>query len=149
MSKASQTMLLQQFKQALQQRYPNTLKSHGGTATLSLLAIGLTGCGGGGSTATTSTSTLGGSAVKGPLSNALVFVDLDGDERLDDGEISTTTNADGSYTLSSTDASKLDGQIVVQTTENTVDTSSGEVLSGLTLTAPEGSQIVSPLTTVD
>ena len=148
MSKASHTMLLQQFKQALQQRYPNTLKSHGGAATLSLLAIGLTGCGGGGSTATTSTSTLGGSAVKGPLSNALVFVDLDGDERLDDGEISTTTNADGSYTLSSTDASKLDGQIVVQTTENTVDTSSGEVLSGLTLTAPEGSQIVSPLTTL-
>ena len=148
MSNSSQTMLLQQFKQALQQRYPITLKSHGGTATLSLLAIGLTGCGGGGSTATTSTSTLGGSAVKGPLSNALVFVDLDGDERLDDGEVSTTTNADGSYTLSSTDASKLDGQIVVQTTENTVDTSSGEVLSGLTLTAPEGSQIVSPLTTL-
>ena len=57
-------MLLQQFKQALQQRYPNTLKSHGGAATLSLLAIGLTGCGGGGSTATTSTSTLGGSQLK-------------------------------------------------------------------------------------
>ena len=146
MSNSSQTMLLQQFKHALQQRYPNTLKSHGGAATLSLLAIGLTGCGGGGST--TSTSTLGGSAVKGPLSNALVFVDLDGDGRLDDNEVSTTTNADGSYTLSSTDASKLDGQIVVQTNENTVDTSSGEVLSGLTLTAPEGSQIVSPLTTL-
>ena len=40
MSNSSQTMLLQQFKQALQQRYPNTLKSHGGAAMLSLLAIG-------------------------------------------------------------------------------------------------------------
>jgi len=37
---------------------------------------------------------------------------------------------------------------VVQTNENTIDSSSGEVLSGLTLFAPSGSEVVSPLTTL-
>ena len=145
MSKFNKAALLENIRQELQGRYPSALKSHYGTATLSLLAIGLTGCGGGGST---STSTLGGSVIKGPLANALVFVDLDGDGRLDDDEVSATTNADGSYSLSSSDASKLEGTIVVQTNEDTVDSSSGEVLSGLTLSAPEGSAVVSPLTTL-
>ena len=145
MSKLNKVALLENIRQELQGRYPSALKSHYGTATLSLLAIGLTGCGGGGST---STNTLGGSVIKGPLANALVFVDLDGDGRLDDDEVSATTNSDGSYSLSSSDASKLEGTIVVQTNEDTVDSSSGEVLSGLTLSAPEGSAVVSPLTTL-
>ena len=148
MSKVNKAALLENIRQELQGRYPSALKSHYGTATLSLLAIGLTGCGGGGSTATTSTNTLGGSVIKGPLANALVFVDLDGDGRLDDNEVSATTNSDGSYSLSSSDAAQLEGTIVVQTNEDTVDSSSGEVLAGLTLSAPEGSEVVSPLTTL-
>lgn len=148
MSTQKDSGLLDHIKSSLRARYPTLLKSHAGTATLSLMAIGLTGCGGGGGGANLNTSTLGGTAVKGPLANALVFVDLDGDGQLDSDEISSTTNSDGSYTLSSTDASKLDGEIIVQTNENTIDSSSGEVLSGLTLSAPSGSQVVSPLTTL-
>lgn len=123
------------------------VNSHSSAAVLSLFAIGLTGCGGGGGSNVVS-NTQSGTAVKGPLDGALVFIDLDGDGELDSGELSTTTGSDGSYSFSTADETLLDGQIVVQTNENTVDRSSGEVVNGLTLSAPQDSDVVSPLTTL-
>ena len=41
-----------------------------------------------------------GSVVDAPVSGALVFVDLDGDRELGEGEPSTATSGNGGYTLS-------------------------------------------------
>ena len=86
-----------------------------------------------------------GNIVKGPLSNALVFLDLDGDNVLDANEQSVRTDADGKFTINST-ASNY--KIVALTDESTVDTSSGAILSGVTLSAPQGASVVTPTTTL-
>ena len=86
-----------------------------------------------------------GSVIKGPLENALVFLDYDGDGILGADEPSVRTNADGSF--------EVDGNVegvgfVAQTDSTTVDTSSGEVLDNVVLKAPSGSSVVTPATTI-
>ena len=130
----------------LNDRVGNKLNVHGSTALLILMAFGLTACGG--SSDVQQNYSSGGTAVKGPLSKATVFIDLDNDGVLDSNELSTTTSSTGTYSFSTTNQSLLQGDIVVQTNENTTDASSGETLSGLTLTASEGSTVVSPATTL-
>ena len=90
-------------------------------------------------------SAVTGNIVKGPLSNALVFLDLDGDNVLDANEQSVRTDADGKFTISTTASSY---KIVAITDDSTVDTSSGSVLAGVTLTAPKGAAVVTPTTTL-
>ena len=86
-----------------------------------------------------------GNIVKGPLSNALVFLDLDGDNILDANEQSVRTDANGKFTINTTASSY---KIVALTDDSTVDTSSGSVLAGVTLTAPQGASVVTPTTTL-
>ena len=94
---------------------------------------------------TTSGSAVTGNIVKGPLSNALVFLDLDGDNVLDANEQSIRTDADGKFTINTTASSY---KIVALTDDSTVDTSSGAVLAGVTLSAPKGAAVVTPTTTL-
>ena len=86
-----------------------------------------------------------GAIVKGPLSNALVFLDLDGDGILDDNEVSVRTDSDGSFSIN-TSASAY--TIVALTDETTVDSSSGSTLAGIMLSAPQGAAVVTPTTTL-
>ena len=86
---------------------------------------------------------LSGAVVKGPLSGALVYADSDGDG-IGDGD-PITTASDGSYTVSTTNANAT---IIAMSGPNTIDTSSGEALSGVTLKAPAGSTVVTPATTI-
>ena len=86
-----------------------------------------------------------GHIIKGPLNNALVFLDLDGDKVLDDNEQFIRTDATGGFTINTT---STDYKIVALTDDSTVDTSSGAVLSGVTLTAPKGAAVVTPTTTL-
>ena len=86
---------------------------------------------------------LTGAVVKGPLSGALVYADADGDGVGDGAPI--TTASDGSYTVSTTNANAT---IIAMSGPNTVDTSSGEALTGVTLKAPAGSTVVTPATTI-
>jgi len=139
-------LLAYAVQRQLSKKFAGRLNSHSSMAVLSLMSLGLVGCGG--NSVTQPAFSQGGNAIKGPLSNALVFIDLDGDGELDSDELSTTTGSDGSYNFSTDDASLLEGDIIVKTTTSTIDTSSGEVLAGLTLEAPQGSTIVSPTTTL-
>ena len=82
---------------------------------------------------------------KGPLSNALVFLDLDGDNVLDSNEQSARTDANGNFSINSAASGY---KIVALTDDSTVDASSGATLSGIMLTAPQGAAVVSPTSTL-
>ena len=120
-------------------------------------ALGLVGCGGGGTssstntsisvptTTTPSTSLLTGSVVKGPLKNALVFADYDGDGVFDANEPSTRTNADGSFSLASADPT---AGFVAISDSSTVDSFTGAPMTGVVMKAPAGATVVTPATTL-
>ena len=93
------------------------------------------------------TVSVDGNVVKGPLSNSIVFLDYDRNGQLDPGggEPSIRTGTDGRYTLSTVNKNF---NIVAKTDESTVDASSGVVLSGISLTAPAGATVITPLTTL-
>ena len=100
------------------------------------------GTGGGGG----STPGVSGNAVKGPLQNANVFIDTDGDgvHGTNDSPI-VTTDADGAFTT----AAGFAGDLMVQATADTVDTFAPDTpLDGLVLKAPSGYSVVSPATTL-
>ena len=86
-----------------------------------------------------------GAVIKGPLQDAMVFLDYDGDGVLGADEPSMRTNSDGSFELQGNVAG---ADFVAQTDANTVDTSSGEILDNVVLKAPAGSSVVTPATTI-
>ena len=81
---------------------------------------------------------VGGNAIKGPLQNALVFADLNGNWVLDATENSVRTLADGSFILT---VASTDTNLVVLTDASTIDTSSGVVLDDFVMSAPLGSTV--------
>jgi hypothetical protein len=91
-----------------------------GISPLSLLV--LSACGGGGTS--NFSYLLNGNMHKGPLSDALVFLDYDGDGVLDIGEPSVRTNGSGEFSLTATQESY---SIVGITDSRTIDSSSGSV----------------------
>ena len=108
----------------------------------------LAGCGGGGGGGTPTGPTgisFSGNVVKGPLQNALVFIDYNGDGALSAGEPSTRTFADGSFNLNSTSST---ADIISISDSQTVDSFTGKSVSGVTLRAPAGSTVVTPATTL-
>ena len=86
-----------------------------------------------------------GSVEDGPLQNAIAFLDYNDNGLLDVGEPSARTDATGGYSLTPTQENY---SIVAITDENTIDTVSGAVVSGITLKAPSGSLMVTPTTTL-
>ncbi|HET9427466.1 MAG TPA: calcium-binding protein, partial [Allosphingosinicella sp.] len=81
-----------------------------------------------------------GVVADGLVAGATVFMDADGDGMLDEGEAFTTTAADGSFSFLSPGS----GPIVAIGGVNT-DTGLPNLV---TLTAPEGSSVVNPITTL-
>ena len=84
----------------------------------------------------------GGMAVDGYLSGALVFVDQNGNRQLDPGEISTTTNIQGNFSFSGRE--NFNGVLL---TMGGRDLSTGQFHEGQ-FSAPAGSTVITPLTTV-
>ena len=122
---------------------------------LSLLAVSACGGGGGSSDGGGVTPSpepepvdpisYSGSVIKGPLEKAQVFLDYDGDGDLDDNEPWVLTGSDGGFTL---EGNVPDVGFVAQTSSETVDKSSGEILDNVVLKAPSGSSVVTPATTI-
>lgn len=115
-----------------------------------LALLGLAACNGD-DAASVFGGTSSGLAVKGPLANALAFVDANGNGELDAGETSTRTSdgsdgsAVGSYSLENPDAA----QIVIITDDQTVDSSSGAVLSGIKMIGAADAGVITPLSGID
>ncbi|WP_439103935.1 cadherin domain-containing protein [Celeribacter marinus] len=85
-----------------------------------------------------------GNVVKGPLANALVFADENGDRIHQDSEASARTGSDGGYSIDNPNGYTL----VVTTDENTIDSSSGQIIAGLTMKAGPNAGVITPLTGV-
>ena len=85
------------------------------------------------------TATYSGKAIDGYISGATVFADANENGIYDSGESTTTTDADGNFTL--VDAL---GSLIMS---GGTDISTGQAFQGRLL-APAGSKIVSPLTTL-
>ena len=122
------------------------LKAQG--SLLTLFSLGLVGCGFSSPNVAPSNvpPSVGGTAVKGLLEGAEAFVDTDGDGVWTEGVDSAkaTTAADGTFSIETS----LTGDLVVITNANTVDQSSGQILDGVTLSAPQGYDVVSVATTI-
>jgi VCBS repeat-containing protein len=85
------------------------------------------------------TSSITGNAIDGYIVGATVFADADGDGVLDSGEAFTTTGSNGLFTLTGGS-----GKLILT---GGTDVSTGQAFKG-TLTAPAGSAVVTPLTTL-
>ena len=89
-----------------------------------------------------------GNANKGPLDDALAFLDYDLDGIFDaDSEPSVRTNSEGFFELTG-EAGYENVPIVVLADDRTVDASSGASLSGLVLKAPASAKVVSLASTM-
>ena len=95
-----------------------------------------------------------GKAQKGPLENARAFLDYNDngvwDSATEPGDLTSST---GAYTISETllpsAVQTAAGYSLVVTTDGlTVDTSTGAVLSGVTMSAPTTSSMITPVTTL-
>ena len=114
--------------------------------TLSPLALLLlAACGGGGGGPVSFTRD--GKVIKGPLEGAKAFLDYDGDGEYDSNEPMVRTGSDGSYTLTGS-STYSNATLVAIADDQTVDTSSGVVLSGITLKAPASAEVVSIASTI-
>ena len=131
-----------QTNEAAKSKYERLLKRSTSTAVLVLFAQGLSGCFR--NDGSIDGPSISGVAFDGPLSRAKVFVDANNNNLLDGSEDWTWTNSDGSFTLST----NATGPLVVVGTSETTDASSGASVDGLILTAPTGSSVISPATTV-
>lgn len=86
-----------------------------------------------------------GRVIKGPLAGAIVFYDVNGNGILDAGEPFIRSDANGFFTL---DANVANSSIYVSTDNATTDTITGKVVSGITMSAPAGASVVTPITTL-
>ena len=126
---------------------------------IALLSAGLAACGGGGGGGGGGTPVIdpgddgdnvipavSGTVFKGPLENASVFIDTDGNgERGSNDSPLVFTDANGAFQA----AAGFVGDIIVQVGPNTIDTfAAGTPLDGLVLQAPSGYSVVSPATTL-
>ena len=107
-----------------------------------LALLTLAACGG------TTSSAVNGKVQKGPLENAYAFLDYNRDGQWTSGTDSdrVLTDADGGYTLTPTSAVY---NFVSMTTDATIDDSTKALTgAGITLQAPKGSTVVTPMTTM-
>ena len=126
------------------------------TAVSPLALLTLAACGGGSSNGSSSSSAslneiFAGNVVKGPLANALVFLDFNGNGTWDVGTDSAQvrTDASGAFSITSVVPSGVMPTIVALSDGSAFDSSSGQYLDeGVTLVAPNNSSVITPMTTL-
>ena len=125
------------------------------TAISPLALLTVAACGGGGGSNVSQgpqSTTFSGNVVKGPLQNAWVFIDFNGNGTWDSGTDSARvqTDADGAYSLADITVPAGATSTIVAYSDGTArDGSSGDLLSaGSMLSAPAGADVVTPMTTI-
>jgi len=124
-----------------------------GSTVLALSACG-GGGGGGDSSGTVAPAlvTASGVVIDGTLANATVFLDLNGNGIQDSGEPSTTTGANGAFSLQATASQLSSISIIALATAGTTtdsDNPGKTIAANFSLIAPPGSyQVISPITSL-
>lgn len=111
-------------------------------------ALVLAACGGG--TTADTAQTISGKVVDGYIEGATVFLDVNKNGQLDSGEVSTTTDTNGAYSLKA-DANVLAQNplwVLVPQGAKDADAPNGVVASAYTMAAMPGQTTVTPLTTL-
>ena len=100
-----------------------------------------------GSTSTSTGASFVGSVIKGTLEGATVFLDANNNQEYEpgEGEIGVVTDPDGKFEFTEGNFSL---PLVAVTDANTIDWSSGTSIGDLTLKAPSGSTVITPITTL-
>ena len=121
--------------------------------TVSLIA----GCGGSSTGSNPSTTSVSGKVADGYIAGATVFLDRNGNYQMDAGEPSTSTDANGSYTLmvDPADMGKypivamaIKGQTIDKDTNQTVPNSYMLSMPASAVSGTVGSNFISPLSTL-
>lgn len=121
-------------------------KSNAKMGIFSLSFLPLAACTGSGSgqgaspTETSAPQNVSGTVVDGYIAGATVFIDENNNLTLDNGEVSTITDSQGNWTLEA-----RDGEVV---SIGGIDITTGSSLDDVVLTAPSGSTVVTPVTTL-
>lgn len=117
---------------------------------LGLLVLAACGGGGGSGGGVSTPAPRDGFGIKGPLLDAFAFLDYDGDGAWDEAtEPFDRTEAGGKFEFAgSNDPNFATANVVILTDEQTVDESSGNSISGITLTAPAAAEVVSLASTL-
>jgi hypothetical protein len=122
------------------------------------VTVGLiAGCGGGGSSTQASTTAVSGKVADGYLVGATVFLDKNSNYQMDVGEPSTTTDANGAYTLNVDPADMgkypiiamaIKGQTIDKDTNQTVPNSFMLSMPAATMSGTVSSNFISPMSTL-
>jgi hypothetical protein len=133
------------------------MKKHNITAAALLTASLFAGCGGGGSSTPASTTAVSGKVADGYLVGATVFLDRNGNYQMDAGEPSTTTDANGAYTLNIDPADMgrypilamaIKGQTIDKDTNQTVPNSYMLSMPASAMSGTVGNNFISPMSTL-
>jgi uncharacterized repeat protein (TIGR04052 family) len=115
---------------------------------MTVIAALIAGCSGGSSSSSPSNS-LSGIVADGYISGATACLDLNSNGVCDAGEPSTTTNANGAYSITVNAASAVNFPIVAEVPFTAIDKDTGAAVgTAFTLTSPAGASFVSPITTL-
>ena len=114
------------------------------------LALILSACGGGGggggsstNSATSASTTISGRLFDGPISGAKIYIDMNGDGTINEGDLHVdTTDSNGAYEIPNAHANK---KLIADLTNATDIDDPNTALTG-TYRAPAGSKVISPLT---
>jgi hypothetical protein len=123
-----------------------------------VVTVGLiAGCGGGGSSTPTSSTAVSGKVADGYLIGATVFLDRNGNYQMDAGEPSTTTDANGAYTLNVDPADMgkypilamaIKGQTIDKDTNQTVPNSYILSMPAAAMSGTVSNNFISPMSTL-
>ncbi|MBV1959808.1 MAG: hypothetical protein KUG53_03630 [Pseudomonadales bacterium] len=115
-----------------------------------LVACGGGSSGGGGGSSSDNGTTFSGLVADGYLVNAQVCLDLNDNKVCDDGEPSALTTEGGAFSFDATQSQIDNNPVILEATAGTtIDEDTGvAVTKDFVLTAPAGSEFVSPLTTL-
>ena len=115
-------------------------------SALSLSACGGGGGGGGGGTTPIETSTVvNGSVLKGQITNALVFSDLNSNGIFDTAEPSAFTDENGNFNLTTSDAS---AKLIALGQVGSIDKSTGASAENIDFSGTSSGTVISPFSTV-
>lgn len=117
--------------------------------------VGLAAAAGGGgaaaagvAAAAAAPATVGGFAAKGPLNGATVFLDANGNGKLDTGEASTTTGTDGKYSFTQTQIDAAPGAKIIVQGGTYTDATGHDVAFNGKLVAPAGEENITVFSTL-